>query len=243
MTAGPLHIGTSGWNYPWSIYRGVPQRRRLERYAELFDAVEVNGTFYRLQKAGTIEGWVRRTPSDFVFACKAHRYLTHHKRLLDPAEPIVHERERAARFGSRLRVVLWQLPANLRREDARLDQWLRALERWPGPRHAFEPRHPSWMEASVERRLADAGVAAVQSDAPGWPLWSVVTTDLVYVRLHGHTRLYRSRYATPHLRRWAERVERWRAEGREVHVYFDNTAEEAAPRDVARLRQLLSPAR
>lgn len=240
---GALRVGTSGWTYDWPRFYGdAPKTRRLERYAERFDAVEVNASFYRLMTQETYARWRDVTPPGFRFAIKANRYLTHLKRLIDPASSIALERERAEALGDKLAVVLWQIPARQRRDDERLAGWLRALDRgWPDVRHAFEPRHRSWFTDEVARRLEDHGVAVCMSDSPRWPLWDRVTTDLVYVRLHGHTRLYRSGYASATLRRWAERVRRWRARGLGVHVYFDNTDEQRAPWDALRLRAMLEP--
>jgi uncharacterized protein YecE (DUF72 family) len=232
-----LYVGTSGWSYDWpSFYGDASVARRLEVYASRLPAVEINGTHYRLQRPETFRDWAARTPDDFRFVVKAHRYLTHNKKLIDPEEPISIDRDRARALGSKLGPILWQLPRNFRRDDVRLERWLRAIDRgWSDARHTLEPRHPSWMCDEVASRLEAFGVAACISDAPLWPLWERATSDFVYVRLHGHTRLYRSGYARSHLDRWARSIERWLAQGRDVHVYFDNTAEGRAPCDAERL--------
>jgi uncharacterized protein YecE (DUF72 family) len=241
----PVYIGTSGWSYPaWkeTFYRGVSRRDWLVRCAERFTALEINASFYRLQKAETFARWRDLTPPEFRFALKANRYLTHNRRLAAPASSIALERERALHLGGKLSAVVWQLPANLRRHDERLDGFLTALRAWPEVRHAVEFRHTSWFCAAVAQHLSAHGVAVCQSDAADWPMWPEVTTDLVYVRLHGHTRTYASAYSRVHLQRWAARVRRWSDEGRLVHLYFDNDAEGAAPRDALRLLQMMDGA-
>lgn len=238
---GRLHVGTSGWNYDWpDLYEHVPRARRLEAYAERLDAVEINGSFYRLQKRETYQRWRSRTPDGFCFAVKANRYLTHNMKLKDADGPIGLERDRAQGLGDKLGAVLWQLPQRFRRNDERLVAWTKALRRkWPSARHVLEPRHPSWFGDAVAEILGERGVAFCMSDAPNWPLWETPNTDFVYARLHGHTRLYHSRYARRSLERWAERARGWLDEGRDVLIFFDNTDSGHAPRDAERLRAML----
>jgi uncharacterized protein YecE (DUF72 family) len=136
--------------------------------------------------------------------------------------------------------VVWQLPSNFRLDLARLDEFLVALRRWRGTPHALELRERSWFAPAVAARLRDAGVAVCLSDAPDFPMWREVTSNLVYVRLHGHTRKYASSYSADSLRAWASDVERWLADGRDVHVYFDNDAEGHAVRNARALQRLLA---
>lgn len=237
-----LYIGTSGWNYDeWKtgFYAGVRRKDRLGHYARQFNAVEVNATFYRLQRPETLEQWRDQTPDEFRFAIKGNRYLTHNKKLRDPRDPVELERDNARPLASRLSVVLWQLPGNLEKNHERLQRFCEALRQWDQVRHAIEFRHASWFDEETVRCLAAHGIANCQSDAADWPLWNAVTGDLVYIRLHGHTRTYASRYSTASLQQWATAVSRWRREGRSVHVYFDNTGEGAAPKDAMKLRSLI----
>jgi uncharacterized protein YecE (DUF72 family) len=240
--SGTVRIGTSGWNYPcWraDFYAGTPRTHWLRHCGEHFTGIEVNATFYRLQRESTFAAWREQTPSDFRFAIKGNRYLTHNKKLIDPAEPVLLERQRAAALGDKLAAVIWQLPRQLRKNMPRLVAFADALTQWPEARHAVEFRHASWFDDEVRRCLHRYGIAACMSDAADWPMWDVVTTDLVYVRLHGHTRTYASSYSTVALRRWAARVRGWLAEGWEVHVYFDNDAEGAAPKNALTLLGLV----
>lgn len=198
MTRAPeLRIGTSGWSYPgWrqGFYAGVAQRRWLGHCAEHFTALEVNATFYRLLKESTYERWRKETPDGFVFAVKGSRFITHVKRLNDVAEAVSLQRERTAGLGSKLRAVLWQMPQSLHKDMARLAGFAAALGAWPEARHALEFRHPSWFDDEVAGCLAAHRLAVCISDAASWPMWDRVSTDLVYVRLHGHERTYASAY-------------------------------------------------
>jgi uncharacterized protein YecE (DUF72 family) len=238
-------VGTSGWVYAgWRqhLYADTPMRRWLEVASRTFDALEINGSFYTQIKPETYERWRRETPNGFRFALKGHRYVTHYKRLRDCEKSIVLLRDQAQGLGDKLRSVVWQLPSNFGLNLERLDDFLRALEVWPGVRHALELRHASWFTPSVADRLRAARVAVVMSDAPDFPMWREVTTDFVYVRLHGHTRKYASSYSLPHLRRWSADVAGWLDEGREVHVYFDNDAEGHAVRNALTLKALVNGA-
>lgn len=237
-----IFIGTSGWNYDhWKdrFYAGVSRADRLRHYAGRFNSVEVNATFYRLQKPATLGRWRDETPARFRFAIKGNRYLTHNKRLKDPHHSVALERSNACPLGDKLAVVLWQLPGNLAKDVERLSGFLESLHAWRDVRHAVEFRHPSWFDDETAACLDAHDVANCQSDAADWPMWTTVTTDLVYIRLHGHTRTYASAYSGKALAAWAASIRQWHRAGRSVHVYFDNDAEGAAPRDAARLRRLL----
>jgi uncharacterized protein YecE (DUF72 family) len=221
------YIGTSGWVYPgWRehLYADTPVKRWLEVASRTFGALEINGSFYTQIKPETYARWRETTPPGFRFALKGHRFVTHYKRLGDCEESIVRLRDQASGLGDKLAAVVWQLPGNFAINVARLDGFLGALTVWP-VRHALELRHRSWFIPEIAARLRDAGVAVCLSDAPDFPMWREVTTDLVYVRLHGHTRKYASSYSAASLRAWADDVQRWLAEGRDVHVYLDNDAE------------------
>ena len=240
--AGKAHIGTSGWNYKsWrdGFYGDTPQKEWLRFCAERFTSIEVNGTFYRLQEKSTFKKWRDQTPDGFSFAIKGHRYVTHNKKLLDAEEPVIRCRDSASPLGKRLAAVVWQLPAFLKKDIERLEKFVRVLRHWETTRHAIEFRHKTWFDDEVADILREHGVAVCMSDAPDWPLWDAVTTDLVYIRLHGHTRKYASSYSKPALKRWATRIQGWLKQNRAVHVYFDNDAEGAAPQNALTLLEML----
>jgi len=236
------YIGTSGWSYPdWQqhFYTGVTRKDWLRFYAEHFSAVEINGTFYRLQSPATFKKWFAETPAAFRFALKANRYLTHNKKLLDPKPAVLIEKEHAEELGAKLAVVLWQLPGSFKKDLDRLKHFIDALQQWPEVSHCIEFRHTSWFDDETADCLAQAQTAACLSDAEAWPMWDRITSNLVYIRLHGHLRTYVSSYSDPELIYWAERIVRWINEGKEVHVYFDNTAECAALVNASALRTML----
>lgn len=239
-----VRIGCSGWSYEsWrkGIYQGVAPGGWLERYAEVFDTVEVNNTFYRLVKREAVEGWVDRTPPGFLFAVKASRYLTHMKRLRgieqgvarfwEPLEPL--------RASGRLGPVLWQLPGSFQRDDAVLAA---ALERLPPARHCFEFRHASWFVPAVTRLLEEAGASLVIPDDGRRPLPPARPAgEVVYVRFHHGARGRNGNYSPSEIDRWRRRIAAWRSR-REVFAYFNNDWEEFAPANALSLRRGLTAA-
>jgi uncharacterized protein YecE (DUF72 family) len=241
--ADRLYVGTSGWAYPeWkeALYAEAPRKEWLRVYARSFRAVEVNATFYHLQARATFDAWREQTPPRFRFAIKGNRFLTHRRRLEDPGGSIAIEKQRASALGDKLAVVLWQMPAKLEPDLGRLRAFARALGAWPEARHALEFRSQALFTDQVAECLAAQRLAACISDAADWPRWDAVTTDLVYLRLHGHQATYASSYTDAELRGWAERARGWLAEGREVHIYLDNTSEGAAPRNARRILEMLA---
>jgi uncharacterized protein YecE (DUF72 family) len=245
-TCTSLYIGTSGWNYDsWNdnFYNGIPRKEWLSFCADRFTGIEVNTTFYRLQTRETFRRWRDATPDDFRFAIKANRFLTHNKKLADPLPAIRRERDLAKALGGKLAAVVWQLPRQFHKNMERLRGFAKALQSWPQARHALEFRHDSWFDEEVADCLGAHRLAVCQSDAADWPLWNAVTTDMVYIRLHGHDVTYVASYSPAQLTRWAQKIRRWRREGRDVHVYFDNDAFGAAPLNAQQLLALINPTR
>ncbi|HEY0390594.1 MAG TPA: DUF72 domain-containing protein [Solirubrobacterales bacterium] len=236
-------IGCSGWSYrSWrgKLYPdGLPARRWLERYAESFDTVEVNATFYRLPKRETVEAWVEQTPEDFLFAVKGSRYLTHMRRLQNIEEGVARfwEPLEPLREANRLGPVLWQLPESLHRDDALLDS---ALRTFPPARHCFEFRHPSWFADEVRDILAEHGASlALGNDARRELPQAGPAGELAYLRLHYGSRGRDGNYSLAELDRWRHRIAAWRAR-REVFVYLNNDWRGFAPANARMLRQGLS---
>jgi uncharacterized protein YecE (DUF72 family) len=239
---GKAYIGTSGWNYKkWreDFYDDIPQKDWLRFCAERFTSIEVNSTFYRLQPQSTFEKWRDETPDGFPFAIKGHRYVTHNKKLIDVEEPVIRCRDATSPLGNRLAAVVWQLPAAFKKNVERLEKFLQTLRNWKSTRHAIEFRYKTWLDDEIAECLTKHAVAVCMSDAPDWPTWERITTDLVYIRLHGHTRKYASSYSNPALNKWATRIRGWLNENRTVHVYFDNDAEGAAPKNALTLLEML----
>ena len=130
------------------------------------------------------------------------------------------------------------MPSNFHKNINKLSNFAQALQFWPDARHVLEFRHISWFDQEVSQCLSDYNIAVCISDAADWPMWNIVTTDLAYVRLHGHTRTYASAYSKSSLLFWAKCINTWLTEDRDVYIYFDNDAEGAAPYDALRLIQL-----
>jgi uncharacterized protein YecE (DUF72 family) len=207
---------------------GAPKRRWLELYAEQFDTVEVNSTFYRLARREAVAGWVAQTPVEFVFAVKASRYLTHVKRLVgiddgikrfyEPLEPLL----QSARLGP----VLWQLPENFRRDDQRLAGLLELL---PPGLHTVEFRHPSWFVPEVMELLRRQGVALTIGDHPRRPFQAYESTAAWrFIRFHYGARGRAGNYSAAEIAEWAERIRRWRRRDA-VYGYFNNDWNGYAP--------------
>lgn len=229
-----LFVGTSGWQYKdWRgvLYPdGVPMRLWLEEYATRFATVEINNAFYRLPTRETFESWRERTPPDFVVALKASRYLTHIKRLRDPAEPVDRLLSHAAGLGDRLGPVLLQLPPTLHADPALLDE---CLGRFPADvRVAVEPRHDSWWTPEVRKVLESRGAALCWADVqarPVTPLWR--TADWGYLRFHEGRALPWPRYGRQSLTTWVGRVTDAWSDDHPVYAYFNNDPNAAAVHD------------
>jgi uncharacterized protein YecE (DUF72 family) len=243
-----VRVGISGWRYP--AWRGVfyptglPQRLELAYAAERMSSIEINGSFYSLQKPGAFAGWRDATPPGFVFAVKGSRFITHMKKLRGVEEALQRFFDSGVYdLGDKLGPLLWQLPEMLHYDEARLDAFLSLLPRHAPDgrrlRHALEPRHVSY--AAAVPLLQRHDVALVVADTAGrWPFFDQPTTsDLMYVRLHGDQELYVSGYSDEGLQHWAGRIRAWAAD-RDVFVYFDNDAKVHAPHDAMRLADRLS---
>jgi uncharacterized protein YecE (DUF72 family) len=238
-----VRIGCSGWNYKdWrqSFYpKGLPARLWLERYAEAFDTVEINNTFYRLPKQSAVENWVKQTPRGFVFTVKASRYLTHIKRLttVEDGVKLLYERIEPLAQSPKMGPVLWQLPGNFQRDDERLRGALKGL---PKGRHCFEFRHPSWFCDEVYKLLRRHRVALVIGDTPERPFQThELTAAWTFVRFHYGRRGRGGNYSQTELEEWAERIRDWR-ERVEVYAYFNNDWKEYAVKNALELKKLLA---
>jgi uncharacterized protein YecE (DUF72 family) len=236
-----VRIGISGWTYkPWrgEFYpKDLPQKKDLSYAASVFRSIEINGTFYSMQRWESFAYWADPTPADFVFAVKGPRYLTHMLKLNNAEAPLGNFfASGVLRLGAKLGPILWQFPPNFRfnpekleaffkllprdteqaavcgrRHDHRLKgrAWLRSDRRRP-IRHAMEIRHESFRDPAFVTLLRKYDIALVCADTIEWPLLMDLTADFVYVRLHGSTELYRSAYSRAALKRWAARVAAWR---------------------------------
>jgi uncharacterized protein YecE (DUF72 family) len=243
VTPAPVHVGCSGWQYAdWRgvLYpEGLGQPRWLARYAEVFDTVEVNATFYRLARPDAVARWVAQTPPGFVFAVKASRYLIHMRKLRDIDEGIGRFYAAIAPLAAspKLGPVLWQLPQWFARDD---DVLAAALAQLPPGRHAFELRHPSWFAEPVYALLRGHGAALAIGDDPRrpWVPRDVLTAPWTFLRFHRGHRGRRGNYSEAELREWAARVRALATEA-EVFAYFNNDWEGFAVRNALALRELV----
>ncbi len=262
----PVLVGTSGWQYrDWRgvLYPpGLAERDWLEHYASRYGTVETNGTFYRLPATETFAAWRAKTPGGFVMTVKASRYLTHVRRLRDPAEPVERLMRAAAGLGDRLGPVLLQLPPNLRADPAALDACLREFARFPGAqvqsaqipgaqvpgagsaggrvRVAVELRHESWWTPETQQVLAAWGAALCWADRAGrpvTPLWR--TADWGYLRFHEGAAQPWPRYGAQALASWVDRTGEGWPEGADVFAYFNNDQRAAALYDAAAFASML----
>jgi uncharacterized protein YecE (DUF72 family) len=240
MAERDLWIGTSGWNY--RHWRGVfyprelPSSAWLAYYARHLDTVEINYSFYRVPKPENFAAWREQTPPGFCFAVKGNRFITHLKRLREPAEPLERFFTSTAPLGDRAGPILWQLPPQFHCDLSRLATFLAALP--AAYRHAFEFRHDSWYVEPVYRALAAHDAALCLADRGGSTTPLVRTATWVYVRFHGGQGEGWA-YLDDQLATWAERIARYRAEASTVYAYFNNDPHGHAIADARRLAGLL----
>jgi uncharacterized protein YecE (DUF72 family) len=269
---GRAFVGTSGWVYP--PWRGVfyppklPHKRELEYMSAHVSSVEINGTFYSLQRPTSFAAWSAQTPDDFLFSVKGPRYISHLKRLRDARIPLANFfASGPLALGPKLGPILWQLPPNFRFDPAVLGDFFDLLPRSTGAaatlaheheerlkdrvhltadadrpiRYALEVRHDTFAVPAFLDLLREHDVAVVVADTAGkWPFLDAVTAGFAYARLHGDEVLYTSGYTERALDTWAARVSRWRAAGLDAHVYFDNDVKVRAPYDAMGLIARLS---
>jgi len=239
-----IRVGCSGWNYAhWR--NGVvyppkcPPAKWLPTYAQWFDTVEVNATFYRLTKPHVVENWIRQTPEDFVFTIKGSRYLTHIRRLQERDQGFTRFYDSIAPLvgHSKMGPVLWQLPPDFKRDDDRLRAWLDAL---PPGRHTMEFRHATWFEPPVLDMLRERNVALTWPDRPNLPKPRSLepTADFAFIRFHYGARGRRGNYSDTEIDEWADRI-RVLASDVDVFAYFNNDWEGFAVENGKRLRRLL----
>ena len=265
--AGTTRVGISGWRYPpWRgvFYpRGLAQRLELPYASSHLSSIEINGTFYSLQRPESFAAWHAQTPDGFVFSVKGPRFITHLKKLRDVRAPLANFfASGVLALREKLGPVLWQLPPSLGFDPDRLADFFAQLPRSSGEaawlarrhdervagrtlldtdadrplRHALEVRHPSFRVPAFTDLLREHQIAVVVADTAGrWPLIRQVTSDFAYARLHGDAELYTSGYSARALDEWAAAVRGWAASGPDVFVYFDNDVKVHAPFDAQAL--------
>jgi uncharacterized protein YecE (DUF72 family) len=239
--AGRIHIGTSGWHY--AHWRGpfYPEKLKpdemLAWYAERFDTVEINNSFYRLPARSSLRAWCGETPKDFCFAVKASRYITHNCKLNDPANSFRRFHSAVRALGRRLGPILFQLPPGWKVNEGRLAEFLEALP--PKRRYVFEFRNPTWNVPGVYRLLRRHHAAFCIFELAGVRSPLEITADFTYIRLHGPGKAYQGEYTRSRLQAWAKRIAGWRRELSDVFFYFDNDQSGFAAKNALQLRKFV----
>lgn len=244
-----IFIGTSGWSY--SDWRGIfypvdlSARQKLEYYSRRFRTTEINYSFYRLPKPLIYQNWYRETPSDFVFAVKVSRFITHVKRMKEIRQPFKLFWANARQLKEKLGPLLFQFPPsfkmsvlNLKRLEVFL-KWVRNQKHNIPLRMAFEFRHQGWCCEDVCGLLKKYNVAWVIADSPVYPKAEVVTADFAYVRMHGSRILFASKYTQKELEDLAIKIKRWLRRKKDVFVYFNNDFAGYAVENAQTLAKLL----
>lgn len=239
-----VRIGCSGWVYPH--WRGLfyppklPTKRWFAHYAENFQTVEINNSFYRLPKAETFDAWREQAPPDFRYAVKANRFLTQAKKLKDCAEPLARMMTPLRRLGSALGPVLYQLPPRFRLNLERLESFLALLP--TKVTHVFEFRDSSWYADEVYALLQSYGASFCAHDMLGLVSPRLAVGPIAYLRFHGGTGKYVGRYAETQLLDWADWITAEARGGRAVWAYFNNDIDGAAIEDALTLKAMVRQA-
>lgn len=281
-----FHIGISGWRYaPWrnNFYpKGLVQKKELYFASRSVNSIEINGSFYALQTPERYAGWYADTPDNFIFSVKAPRYITHIRRLNDVEEPIANFfASGILELKEKLGAILWQFPPSFKFNEEQFHEFLKLLPKTAADaqqntrkyhpdfklphhftkdsklRHAVEIRNETFVNEIFIELLRKYHVAFVIADTAGrWPYAEDITSDFVYMRLHGDVELYRSGYSDAALEHWCKRIKSW-SEGSQprdakliakrakmhsslnVFCYFDNTDKLWAPQDARKLSHLL----
>ncbi len=239
-----IHIGTSGWSYnDWSdgvFYPpDISNRDWLKFYSSHFSTVEINATFYHQMSAKTYKKWHDTVPDNFIFSVKISRFLTHIKKLNDPKEPWQRFINNAKMLKEKLGPILVQLPPNFKANIVKLENLLKII---PKKKYqvALEVRDESWFCNEVYRILEKYNTALVFADSQEWPCQEVVTSDFIYIRMHGPGDLYGSKYTVGQLKKLADKIKSWKKEVKEIYVYFNNDTEGYAVENALELEELIN---
>jgi uncharacterized protein YecE (DUF72 family) len=236
-----VHIGTSGWHY--KNWRGpfypedLPPAKMLSWYADRFDTVEINNSFYKLPSSEALAGWCRQTPANFCFAVKASRYITHNRKLKDGAQTSEKFISQMKELEKRLGPILFQLPPSWRVNRDRLAEFLSELPRTH--HYVFEFRNETWNRPEVYDVLRRHNAAFCMFELAGFQSPMEVTADFVYVRLHGPGNKYQGDYSKSQLRAWATRIKTWRKALKHIFIYFDNDQAGFAAKNAMELKRMV----
>jgi uncharacterized protein YecE (DUF72 family) len=237
-----IRIGTSGFHYKHWVGPFYPPKtsaaRMLQFYIQHFDTLELNNSFYRLPTIQAFECWRDSTPSGFVFAVKASRFITHNKKLKDPENALENLLPRAEHLRKKLGPILFQLPPKWKVNVDRLQELLQILPR--EHRYAFEFRELTWLTPEVNRVLEKFNAAFCIYELAGYHAPLEITADFSYIRLHGPAAgKYQGSYSDERLKQWAKWIEKQSKQLKAIYVYFDNDQAGFAAHNALRLREMV----
>lgn len=235
------YIGCSGYHYDdWKdkFYpETVKKKDWLRYYAQSFNSVEINATFYRLQQESTIKKWIGLVPEDFKFTFKGNRFVTHQKRLNEPNEPVSNFYQSIEPAGNKIGCVLWQLPASLQKHIGKLKRFCEVLN--PDFNNVIEFRHNSWFNQEVYNLLEQYKVGFCILSAPDGLRDDVITTTTTtYMRFHGYKSWYRGLYTEKELEEWAKKLVDLKGINNR-YIYFNNDIEANAPRNAKMMQEII----
>lgn len=235
-----IHVGTSGWQYDhWKgpFYpEDLSKKEWFDFFAKKFSTVEINRSFYQLPSREVLGDWKDRTGKDFVFSYKASRYITHMKKLKDPEDPVSNLFDSVEALGEKLGPVLFQLPPKWKCNPGRLKDFLEALPK--KHRYTFEFRDPSWFCQEVYDLLSDHKCAFCIFEIGDLLSPKEITTDFIYIRLHGPGEAYQGRYGGQGLSGWAGSIQAWKDKVKNIYCYFDNDQFGYATQDALQLKEM-----
>lgn len=242
-----LYIGTSGWAYShWEgiFYpRNLKAKDKLKYFSKHFKTVEVNYSFYRLPKATTYQKWYSQTPGNFLFSVKASRFITHIKRLKGIKEAWKQFLENALNLKEKLGPILFQFPPSFRatKENLeRLEEFFKIVTPRSKVSLAFEFRHKSWCDEHIYKILKKYNIVWVITDSSCYPRTDEVTADFIYIRLHGPTAMFSSKYTKEDLKTLSQKIKKWLTANKDVFVYFNNDFHGFAVENAKTLQKLLN---
>ncbi|MFL6763209.1 MAG: DUF72 domain-containing protein [Sphingomicrobium sp.] len=237
----PIHVGCSGWVYKhWrGIFypEGLPQKRWFDRYAEEFDTVEINASFYRLPLAATFDGWRQKAPEGFRYAIKVNRFITHMKKLRDCEQAMNDFAALARRLKHTLGPLLYQLPPSLKLDLERLENFLKMIPR--DLVNVFEFRNKDWYGPETYALLDRYGASFCVHDMPGSRSERIAVGPIAYVRFHGGEGKYWGRYSDEGLLEWTDWIVDQSRQGRAVWCYFNNDIHGHAIHDAQTLKSMV----
>ncbi|NSL17086.1 DUF72 domain-containing protein [Tatlockia micdadei] len=241
MEKNGLFIGTSGWSY--ADWKGLfyPNNLRMDEllhfYAGNFNTVELNNSFYKLPTVENVKRWYELTPPDFIFSCKANRYITHMKKLQGTEKNVENLLTVLNHFHEKLGPILFQFPPHWHNNYERLNSFIKNLSKQFN--YTFEFRDTSWFSQEIYDLLDANQISLCLYDYRGYQSPEMITAKFVYLRLHGPKQEpYTGSYSEQKLTEYAQKIVSWKKEGRSVYCYFDNDIKSCAPRNASCLKEM-----